>query len=70
MTGIEFERQVARELLAGETLHGLSRRHDIGRNLISVWVQKYAAVALDDDVEAADVLRQYEAGSRPSIRCP
>ena len=38
---IEFKRQVAQEFLAGETLHGLSKRHDICRNLIRVWVQKY-----------------------------
>jgi transposase len=25
----------------GETLHGLAKRHDISRNLIRVWVQKY-----------------------------
>jgi hypothetical protein len=26
---IEFKRQVAQEFLAGETLHGLAKRHDI-----------------------------------------
>jgi transposase-like protein len=29
---IEFKRQVSQEFLAGETLHGLSKRHDICRN--------------------------------------
>jgi transposase len=57
---IDFKRQVAQEFLAGETLHGLSKRHDISRNLIRVRVQKYQAGALDDDVEAADLLQQYE----------
>ena len=33
---IEFKRQVAQEFLAGETLHGLAKRHDISRNLIRV----------------------------------
>ena len=33
---IEFKRQVAQEFLAGESLHGLSRRHDVSRNLIRV----------------------------------
>ena len=37
---IEFKRQVAQEYLAGETLHGLAKRHDISRNLIRVWVAK------------------------------
>jgi transposase-like protein len=37
---IEFKRQVAQEFIAGETLYGLSKRHDISRQLIRVWVQK------------------------------
>ena len=58
---IEFKRQVAQEFLAGETLYGLAKRHDICRNLIRVWVQKYQAGAFDDDVQTADLLQQYEA---------
>ena len=61
---IEFKRQVAQEFLAGETLHGLAKRHDICRNLIRVWVQKYEAGDFDEDAAAADLLQQYEAGSR------
>lgn len=56
-----FKRQVAQEFVAGETLHGLSKRHDISRQLIRVWVGKYEAGALDDDVQAADLLQEYEA---------
>jgi transposase len=40
---------VAEEFLAGETLHGLAKRHDLCRNLIRVWVAKYEAGAFDDD---------------------
>ena len=58
---IEFKRQVAQEYLAGETLHGLAKRHDISRNLIRVWVAKYEAGAFDDDAMAADVIQAYEA---------
>src|SRR4249920_1836847 len=58
---IEFKRQVAQEYLAGETLHGLAKRHDISRNLIRVWVAKYEAGAFDDDATAADVIQTYEA---------
>ena len=58
---IEFKRQVAQEFLAGETLHGLARRHDVFRNLIRVWVQKYEAGEFDEDAAAADLLQQYEA---------
>src|SRR5580692_2787824 len=57
---IEFKRQVAQEFLAGETLHGLAKRHDICRNLIRVWVQKYEAGVFDEDAAAADLLQQYE----------
>jgi len=38
---IPFKRQVVEEFLAGKTLHGLARRHDLSRNLIRVWVGKY-----------------------------
>ena len=56
-----FKRQIAQEFIAGETLHGLSKRHDISRQLIRIWVSKYEAGALDDDVQAADLLQEYEA---------
>ena len=58
---IEFKKQVAQEFLAGETLHGLAKRHDISRNLIRVWVEKYEAGAFDDDARAADLIQAYEA---------
>ena len=51
-----FKRQVA-----GETLHALSKRHDISRQLIRIWVGKFEAGALDDDVLAADLIQEYEA---------
>ncbi len=35
-----FKRQVAEEFIAGETLHGLSQRHDTSRQLIRIWVGK------------------------------
>jgi transposase len=53
----DFKRQVAQEFLAGETLHGLAKRHDVSRNLIRVWVAKYEAGAFDDDAR----LQEYEA---------
>ena len=58
---IEFKRQVAQEFLGGETLHGLAKRHDISRNLIRVWVEKYEAGAFDDDARAVDLIQAYEA---------
>jgi transposase len=58
---VEFKRLVAQEFIAGDTLHGLSKRHDISRNLIRVWVQKFEAGALDEDAAAADLIQEYEA---------
>ncbi len=58
---IEFKRQVAQEFLAGETLHGLAKRHDVSRNLIRIWVAKLEAGAFDEDVEAASLLQEHEA---------
>src|SRR6478735_6715043 len=58
---IEFKRQVALDFIAGETLHGLAKRHDISRNLIRIWVKKLEAGAFDEDARAADLLREYEA---------
>ena len=45
---VAFKRQVAQEFVSGETLHGLAKRHDLSRNLIRLWVQKYEAGAFDD----------------------
>jgi transposase-like protein len=56
-----FKRQVAAEFVAGETLHALSKRHDVSRQLIRIWVGKFEAGALDDDVQAADLIQEYEA---------
>jgi transposase len=58
---IEFKRQVALDFIAGETLHGLAKRHDISRNLIRIWVKKLEAGAFDEDARAADLLQEYEA---------
>ncbi len=58
---VEFKRQVSQEYLGGETLHALSKRYDISRNLIRIWVEKYQAGALDEDAAAADLLQAYEA---------
>ena len=35
---IAVEHQVIREYRAGETLHGLARRHDLSRSLGNIWV--------------------------------
>ena len=58
---IAFKRQVVQEYLAGETLHGLARRHELSRTLIRIWVDKYEAGAFDEDAEAASMIQEYEA---------
>lgn len=56
-----FKRQVAEEYHAGCTLHSLSKQHDISRNLVRVWIEKYDAGQYDDEVEAAGLLPEYHA---------
>ncbi len=51
---IEFKRQVAQDCLAGEALHSFARRHDLSRNLVRIWIQKFEAVA-------ADTIESYQA---------
>ena len=58
---IAFKRQVVQEYLAGEMLHGLAHRHDLSRNLIRIWVDKYEAGAFDEDAEATYTVQEYEA---------
>jgi len=45
---VAFKRQIAQEFLGGETLHGLANRHDLSRNLIRIWFEKYEAGAFDE----------------------
>ena len=61
---IEFKRQVAQEFIAGESLYALSKRHDISRQLVRVWVQKYEAGALDEDAQ----LPIYSRNTKPRMR--
>ena len=58
---IDFKRQVVQEYLAGETFHGLARRHELSRTLIRIWVDKYEGGAFDEDAEAASTIHEYEA---------
>jgi transposase-like protein len=58
----EFKRQVVLEHLAGETLYGLSKRHDVSRNVIRLWIARYEADGdLNDDTTAGDLLQDYKA---------
>ena len=48
-------------LSGGGTLHSLARQHDLSRNLIRIWIQKFEAGAFDDEAAAADTIEAYEA---------
>ena len=37
---IEFKQQIVQEYRAGESLHGLAKRHGISRNLVRIWAAK------------------------------
>jgi transposase-like protein len=56
--------------IAGESLYALSKRHDISRQLIRVWVEKYEAGALDEDAQAADLNAQIRELSEVQRTCP
>lgn len=58
---VEFQRQVGQKFLAGETLHGLAKRHDISQNLIGIWTDKNEAGAFKNNSQAADLVQAYEA---------
>ena len=45
---VAFKRQVAQDYIAGESLQGLGKRHDLSRNLIRIWVAKYEFTSESD----------------------
>lgn len=58
---IEFKRRVVEEYLGGEPLRSLGKRHDLSRNLIRIWIEKFEAGEYDDEAHAADLLQEHEA---------
>ena len=57
---IEFKRQIAQEFIAGETIHGLAKRHDVSRNLIRTGSRSLRP-ACSMKMPAAHLLQEYEA---------
>ena len=43
------KREIVEAYLNGEALHALSKEHDVCRNLIRVWIEKYERGEYDDD---------------------
>ena len=58
---LAFKKQIVEEYAAGATLNGLARQHDLSRNLIRIWIAKSEGGEFDSDIEAANLLADYEA---------
>ncbi len=58
-----FKRQVAEEYVAGASLHALSRKHGVARNLIRIWVAKYQAGEFEPDFVPMPRLGGFESGT-------
>jgi transposase-like protein len=58
---LAFKKRIVQEYAAGATLNGLARQHDLSRNLIRIWVAKSENGEFDPDIEAANLLSDYEA---------
>ncbi len=55
------KREVVEACLNGEALQALSRRHDVCRSLIRIWIEKYERGSYDDDAVEADLLSECKA---------
>jgi transposase len=57
----EFKRQVVLDFLEGRTgMRELARQHSLSRHLIGLWIQKYEAGQLNDEVADATRIAEYE----------
>jgi transposase-like protein len=57
----ELKLRLVQMYLSGEaSLNGLAREHDISRNLIRVWVDKFHKGELSEKVDRAEKVREYE----------
>ena len=70
---VAFKYQVVQEYLAGETLDRLADLHNLSRNLIRTWVDRYLypsqggglceAGVCDERAEAANTIGEYEVAA-------
>jgi transposase len=59
---LEFKRHIAQDFLEGrEGMRGLARRHNLSRNLIRLWVRRFEAGELINDLADAERITEYEA---------
>ena len=66
---VALKRQVVQEYLAGETLHGLARRHNLPRNLIRLWVDENVYPTRDADPGEASALEDLAALAQTIHEC-
>lgn len=57
---VGFKRQVAQEFLTGESLNSLSRKYDVARNLIRIWVLKHEGGEFEPEFEHNNRLKAHE----------
>ena len=55
------KRKFVEAYLNEEALHALGQQHDACRNLIRIWIEKYAHGEYDDDAVEADLLPECES---------
>lgn len=58
---LEFKREIVRAHLAGETVYGLAKQHDLDTKLIRVWIGKHESGEFDEEVEAIRTAQEYQA---------
>lgn len=66
---VALKRQVVQEYLAGETLHGLARRHNLPRNLIRLWVDEELYPTRDGELSEAPALDDIAALAQTLYEC-
>ena len=65
----ELKREVVQGYLAGETLHGLARRHNLPRNLVRIWVDEHVYPTQSGDLGEGAVLDDVAALAHAVYEC-
>ena len=65
----DLKRKVVQEYLAGETLHGLARRHNLPRNLVRIWVDNHLYPTRDGELYEGPVLEDIAALAQTISEC-
>ena len=65
----DLKRKVVQEYLAGETLHGLARRHNLPRNLVRIWVDNHLYPTRDRELYEGPALEDIAALAQTISEC-